>query len=270
MNQKRQKAATLLSRRLETLDYSSRTVQMYSSAFSKFISQASDSRPERISKDEIYEYLHTLNSSQSKHLAINAIKAYYKHVQGSSLKINIKRPRKVKKLPKVLSRKEVISTIYSVKNIKHRAILLTFYGTGVRLQELVNIKISDIDKNRSRLRVPMGKGNKTRETICDQELRNWLNIYYQEYRPKVYLFESSPCKPYTRSSAYQVVKKSFAKKGLICHPHMLRHCFATHLLDAGVDLRKIQIMLGHNKITTTEVYTQLADLGVVSPLSVAA
>lgn len=170
----------------------------------------------------------------------------------------------------MLSREEVIKAIYSVQNLKHKAILLTFYGTGVRLQELVNIEISHIDKIRSRLRVPMGKGGKCRETICDQELRNWLNIYYQNYKPKKYLFESKPGEQYSRSSAYQVVKKAFAKKGIEAHPHLLRHCFATHLLEAGVEMRKVQIMLGHSKITTTEIYTQLTNIGNVSPLSVAA
>ena len=270
MNQPRQKAATLLSEKMEVLNYSRRTIQLYTAAFSQFLAAASDTRPERISKAEIYKYLLTIPGEQKKHLAVNAIKAYYRLVQEAPLKVKIKRPRKSKKLPRVISREDVVKVIYSMSNLKHKAILLTLYGTGVRLEELLNIKISDIDKSRSRLRIQKGKGNKTRETICDQELRNWLNLYYREYKPKVYLFEGQPGNKYTKSSTYQVVKKAFAKHGIKANPHLLRHCFATHLLEAGVDIRKIQIMLGHSRITTTEVYTQLTNIGDVSPLSVAA
>ena len=270
MNSKRQKAATLLSERMETMAYSARTIQQYTGAFQKFLSAASDSRPERISKDEIYAYLHSLPTSQSINLAISAIECYYKLVQYSPQKIKFNRPRRLKKIPRILSREEVLRAIYSVSNLKHRAILLTFYGTGVRLEELVNIEISHIDKNRSRLFIPKGKGNKARETICDQELRNHLNIYWQEYKPKKYLFEGANGTKYSRGSAYQVVKKAFSKLGIKAHPHLLRHCFATHLLDAGVGIRQVQLMLGHASSKTTEVYTQLVNLGTLSPLTIAA
>jgi site-specific recombinase XerD len=173
---------------------------------------------------------------------------------------NIERPREKKPLPKVISLQEVNALINNTNNIKHRCIVSLLYGAGLRRAELLNLKLTDIDSKRMVIEVRNGKGGKDRLTILSETVLSDLRRYYKEWKPKTYLFEGSKGKKYSPASVLNIVKKAARKAGIkkTVTPHMLRHSFATHLLENGTDLRYIQVLLGHNSTRTTEIYTQVA------------
>ncbi|MBL7898856.1 MAG: tyrosine-type recombinase/integrase, partial [Crocinitomicaceae bacterium] len=174
------------------------------------------------------------------------------------------RPEKVEKLPKVLSKSEVQKIIAHTANIKHKCIVSLLYSAGLRRQELLDMKITDIDSARMMIRVNQGKGKKDRYTVLSTTLLEDLREYFKEWRPKEYLFEGISGEKYTASSVRSVLVGA-AKRAKIWKtvtPHMLRHSFATHLLEAGTDIRYIQTLLGHASTKTTEVYTQVTLVNV--------
>ena len=193
--------------------------------------------------------------------AINSIKFYYEIVLGLPNRFyNLERPRKSKKLPVVLSKEEVLSIISSTKNLKHKCIISLLYSAGLRRSELLNLKLTDIESNRMLIRVRDAKGNKDRYTILSKNILIDLRAYYKNYRPTNYLFEGQEKAQYSPNSVGNVVSNT-AKRAGIKIPvtaHTLRHSFATHLLEAGTDIRYIQLLLGHNSTKTTEIYTHVA------------
>jgi len=180
-------------------------------------------------------------------------------------------PRRVNKLPNILTPDEVKHVLSSTQNLKHRCILGMFYGTGLRLQEMVNLKIIDIRSGEKSLKVVQGKGNKDRMTILPEKILPELRIYYRKYRPKVYLFEGRRLGQTMSNSAMQhIVREAMVKAGFErgrFTAHSLRHSFATHLLDSGVDLHTIKVLLGHSKIETTMVYLHLQECKRASLIS---
>lgn len=172
----------------------------------------------------------------------------------------IERPAKKEKLPEILSKEEVKKLINQPKNSKHKCILALLYSAGLRRNELLNLKISDIDSDRMVIRVQGGKGGKDRYTLLSKDLLTDLRYYFRLYRPKVWLFEGAGGGKYSGTSVLKIVKKAAekAKIGKKVVPHTLRHSFATHLLEAGTDLRYIQTLLGHGSSKTTEIYTHVA------------
>lgn len=145
-------------------------------------------------------------------------------------------------------------------NIKHRVIISLLYGSGLRRGELLQLKIEDIDSKRMLIHVKGAKGNKDRQTILSQKVLEDLRLYYKEWHPQHYLFEGPGKAKYSAGSVLKIVKRAAKRAGIrkTVTPHMLRHSFATHLLEAGTDLRYIQSLLGHNSSRTTEIYTQVA------------
>ncbi|MCU7552909.1 tyrosine-type recombinase/integrase [Chitinophagaceae bacterium LB-8] len=184
---------------------------------------------------------------------------------------DLPRPKKPKKLPGVLAESEVARIILQMKNLKHRALLMTAYSAGLRVSELVKLRIKDIDPGRMMIHIREGKGGKDRMVPLSQTLLETLRIYYQQYKPGEYLFEGENRGPYSTRSAQEVLKKAkrwagIQKKGSI---HLLRHSYATHLLEAGTDIRYIQVLLGHNSLKTTLRYTHVSNLklgSIQSPL----
>ena len=170
-------------------------------------------------------------------------------------------PRKEFKLPNILSEKEVKHLLLSVPNFKHRCLIALFYGSGLRLDEMCQLKMSCIDAENAQLKVEHGKGNKQRFTVLPKKLIPDLRLYFKEYRPQVYLFEGQKKGKPMSNGAMQVAVKNAMKaagfpKGKFS-AHTLRHSFATHLLDRGADLHTIKELLGHSKIETTMVYLHL-------------
>jgi site-specific recombinase XerD len=178
----------------------------------------------------------------------------------------IERPIKEHKLPKVLSKEEVLTIIDHTNNIKHRCIVSLLYSAGLRRSELINLKIPDIDSKRMLIRVEDAKGNKDRYSLLSNTVLQDLRRYYLQYKPQEYLFEGPQNEKYSSTSIASIIKNAAEKAGITkkVTPHMLRHSpasaggFATHLLENGTDLRNIQTLLGHNSLKTTEIYTHVA------------
>ena len=183
----------------------------------------------------------------------------------------IDRPFQDKKLPSVLSIEEVKSIIESIDNLKHKCIIQLIYSAGLRISELTNLKIKDIDKNRKQIFVRGGKGKKDRQTVLSEKILEQLRKYYIQYQPKEYLFEGQLGGAYSERSIQQIFQEALRNANVKKHAtvHSLRHSFATHLLEAGTDLRYIQSLLGHSSSKTTEVYTHITTKGfdkIKSPL----
>ena len=251
--------------KLELKQYAINTAKTYIHLFEVFINHYKNKELTHISENDIRTYMQLLVQQQKSHSyinqMINSIKFYYEVVMEMPNRFySIERPIKREQLPKVISLEEVQTIIKNTNNIKHKCIVSLLYSAGLRRSELLNLKLEDIDSKRMVITVKSGKGNKDRLTILSQSVLTDLRIYYKKWRPKVYLFESPNGGIYSPQSILQIIKRA-AKKGGIrknITPHMLRHSFATHLLENGTDLRYIQVLLGHNSTRTTEVYTQVA------------
>lgn len=172
----------------------------------------------------------------------------------------IERPMKRERLPEVISKQDAKAMISATQNIKHRCILSILYSAGLRRNELINLKITNIDSKRMLINIKNGKGGKDRYSLLSRSVLEDLRKYYVEYKPKKYLFEGANGGTYSSTSINKIVEKAATRAGIRkkMTPHMLRHSFATHLLEAGTDLRHIQVLLGHNSSKTTEIYTHVA------------
>ncbi|WP_179346447.1 site-specific tyrosine recombinase/integron integrase [Winogradskyella ursingii] len=252
--------------KLELKRYSANTVKNYVSSFESFINHFKDRSLNEIDEMDIRTYLQSLIqggfSNSHVNLTINSIKFYYEVVLGMPNRFySIERPRKTKSLPEVLSKDEVLQIINCTNNIKHRCILELLYSSGLRRSELLNLKITDIDSKRMVVMVKNAKGNKDRISVLSATLLKNLKVYYKEYKPLTYLFEGQKGGKYSASSVLNIVKSASKRAGIRkkVTPHMLRHSFATHLLENGTDLRHIQLLLGHSSTKTTEIYTHVAN-----------
>ncbi|MGO4921327.1 site-specific tyrosine recombinase/integron integrase [Maribacter spongiicola] len=251
--------------KLELRKYANNTVKTYVNAFETFINYYNTKDLISINESDVRDYILKLiqedKSNAYINLAINSIKFYYESVLGMPNRFyKIERPRKEKKLPKVLSKEDVLSIIANTNNLKHKCIISLLYSSGIRRNELVNLKISDIDSKRMLIRIEAAKGNKDRYTLLSHSLLKDLREYYQQYKPEKYIIEGLYGNQYSGQSIGKVVLNAAIKAGIKIPvtPHMLRHSFATHLLEAGVDLRQIQVLLGHSSSKTTEIYTHVA------------
>jgi site-specific recombinase XerD len=263
--------------KLKELRYSKNTIKTYKGLFEEFINYYHKFEIQRINEKMIIVFLQYLVlerkiSLSYQNQSINAIKFYYERVLGGQRKIYlVERPRREKTLPEVLNEKEILSTIKQVKNIKHKAIILLLYSSGLRLSELLNLKIKDIDSNRMQVFVQQSKGRKDRYTLLSKKVLPVLRQYLIEYKPKEWLFEGAKGKQYSESSVQTIVTEAYQKAGIKkkVSTHTLRHCFGTHLLENGTDLRYIQVLMGHESIKTTEIYTHVTTKGfdqIINPL----
>jgi site-specific recombinase XerD len=183
----------------------------------------------------------------------------------------IDRPREEKFLPEVLNTDEITAILNATENIKHKAVLMTIYSAGLRIGEAVNLKLKDIDSGRMQIRVENAKGKKDRYTLLSEKNLEVLRSYVKEFKPRVWLFEGAKGETYSQKAIQQILRKAVEKVGLKKHitVHTLRHSFATHLLEAGTDIRYIQSLLGHESSKTTEIYTHITGRGlqqIKSPL----
>lgn len=251
--------------KLELRHYAINTAKTYIQLFEVFINHYKNVALRNINEDMIQKYLqnlvHQKKSSSYINQMINSIKFYYEVVLEMPNRFySIDRPQKTEKLPKVISLEEVQLIINNTNNIKHRCIISLLYSAGLRRSELLNLKLEDIDSKRMIVNVINSKGGKDRLTILSPTLLTDLRAYYKKWEPKTYLFEGISGKQYSGSSVSRIIDKARLKSGILkkVTPHMLRHSFATHLLENGTDLRYIQVLLGHNSTRTTEIYAQVA------------
>jgi len=246
-------------------NYSEKTVASYVAAISN-LSKHYNLSPSRINREQVISYAyHLIRKKQVSVSTINQLISAWRILQVDVLgreweDFKLKRPRREKTIPQVLSQGEALQLVNAPRNLKHRMILQLAYTTGLRRAELLALKLSHIDSERNVLRVVLGKGKKSREVPVSDTLIEQLRQYYKSFRPKTYLFEGyKPGVQYSATSIERIVKSAAVKAGIKkdIYPHVLRHSFATHMLEKGVNLKRLQIILGHNSLKTTSVYLHL-------------
>jgi integrase/recombinase XerD len=258
--------------------FSASTIKTYRNEFSQLLQIIKNQSVDTLSAERLKDYLvycmTTLKLSESTiHSRLNALKFYFEQVLGRDKFLwEIPRPKRPILLPKVISEEKILAGLLNIKNLKHQALLFTAYSAGLRISEVVALKISDIDSDRMQIRVEAAKGKKDRMVTLASATLQLLRSYVREYRPTHYLFEGqNTTEPYSTRSANKVFHRVFEKLGLpkTISFHSLRHSYATHLLENGTDIKYIQELLGHSDIRTTLRYTHVSqkELGKIeSPI----
>ena len=265
-----------LRRELVSRKYSYKTVKGYIYYNRDFLN-STDKEPSEVNDDDVKDYLLYLaeekeSATATINQAINALKFYYGTMLKRKFLYEIKRPRKDKKLPEVLSKEEVSRIINGTANIKHKAILMTIYSGGLRLGETARLEQAHLDRDRMLIFVKGATGRKDRYTLLSEKALQLIDQYMKRYEPQKWLFEGARAGRYiSKRSIEKVFDQACERAGIKkdVSVHDLRHSFATHLLESGVDLRYIQELLGHASSKTTEIYTHVSirSLGKIrSPL----
>lgn len=247
--------------------YSESTIKTYCAYFKDFIHYFSQMDLTAVKGEQINAYLLELItkwdiSISEQNQRINAIKFFYEKVLRKPSQVyEIERPRKKKILPDILSKEEIGAILKATDNVKHKTIISVIYSCGLRRSEALNLKISDIDSKRMMIKITDAKGKKDRYVQLSEGLLKLLRVYYAEYKPKLWLFEGQKGGQYTAESIITILKAAAQKAGIIkrVYPHMLRHSFATHQLEQGIDIRFIQAWLGHESLKTTQRYTHVSE-----------
>lgn len=252
--------------RLRLRRYSWRTIKSYHHQLKQLFEYYHDKRPSTISRDEIADYftdrIRSLNwRSSTQTQALSAIKYFYQTILAKDWDWGILSPKPEHKLPTVLSQEEVVRLFRVVKNNKHRCVLLLIYSAGLRLSELTNLRRQDIIYDRRQVFVRGGKGKKDRYTLLSEKVVSELKVYLATYEPDYWLFEGQTGGKYSVRSVQQILRRAVEDSGINPYAtvHTLRHSFATHLLEQGIDLRYIQELLGHASSKTTEIYTHVTN-----------
>jgi site-specific recombinase XerD len=236
---------------------------MYLGYFMKFLRYYDYKHPSFISNEDIRDYLvlHRDKSTSHQDNMINAFKFFSEKVHNTEISDhNYIRPRRGFFLPDYFTKEELASMINHLTNIKHKFLISIGYCAGLRRSEIQKLTLQDIDVKKNRIFIRSAKGKKDRYTVFSGNLKGMLNDYLAEYTPKVYLFESNtPGKKYSTTSMARVLKNTAKAVGIQrrVHLHMLRHSFATHLLEDGKDITYVQQLLGHADIKTTQKYTHI-------------
>ncbi|GCD76926.1 integrase [Thermaurantimonas aggregans] len=254
-------------RQLQLKAYSANTIRVYVGEFVRFLiiiksHPAASFTAERIKDYLLYVLKKRKLSESSLNSVVNALKFYYEQVLGQKkMFIEIPRPKSKKSLPKVLSKKEIKLLFSAVENPKHRLMLEMCYGMGLRVSEIIGIKLHHINSADSRVLIEHAKGKKDRYVPLPERVKSQLAEYYNAYRPEAWLFEGAPGRQYSARSVQMVFKKAMHTAGIFrqVSVHGLRHSYATHLLEAGADIRVLQELLGHSSVRTTQIYTHVTD-----------
>jgi site-specific recombinase XerD len=246
--------------------YSRKSIKTYSQIMRKFVSAFLDG-VEELAEAEIQEWMYrTLKPLDFPYATVKSyattLRLFYREMFRREVSLDFARHvRRDETLPVVMSRQEVKALLDSVTNLKHKAILTTLYAAGLRLGEVISLELRVVDSPRMVIRVRKGKGKKDREVMLSPQFLELLRSYYVKFRPLRFLFEGTPGMPYSERSVQALLKANLKKAGIERNAtvHTLRHSFATHLLEDGVDVRYVQEFLGHKNISTTQIYTHLTD-----------
>jgi len=266
----RYEAAVVALEQVLTLKrYSWRTIKSYKNCFRQFIRHYDDIKPSRITRQQINDYLTMLIRERQISVShqsqiMSAVKMFYASVIDQPETVRgLFQPKPAQKLPQVFLEEEVTALLRATDNLKHRCILMLIYSAGLRLGEAVNMRLCDLQPSQNRLFVRGGKGKKDRCTILSPKVWAQLQIYGELHKPVDWLFEGQTGGQYSGRSIQEIFTR--AKLRSLVSPqatvHTLRHSFATHLLEKGVDLRYIQELLGHESTKTTEIYTHITKKG---------
>jgi integrase/recombinase XerD len=247
----------ICKQKLKYLNYSNNTIDNYLSHIRKFMNTI-DISYSRLSSKDFQSYLNNykFTSISQQNQIINSIKFLYEKVLEKKYdKVDFQRPRKERKLPRVIDNQHIISQLSKITNLKHRTILSLCYSVGLRVSEIVNLKIGDIDSKQMIITINQAKGKKDRIVPLSENILILLRKYYIEYKPKEYLFNGQNFPQYSVKSCQEIFKKYIDKSSSI---HKLRHSCFTFLLDNGTNLKTIQSMAGHNSSKTTEIYLHVS------------
>jgi len=245
--------------------FSVKTQEAYISAVAGLAGYYKQS-PEKINKKMVQDYLLYLMKEKQRawnscNVVVSGLRFFYTHTIGKKwISLSIPSRKKPRRLPEILSKEELESLFGALSNQKHRTLLMTTYSAGLRVSEVIGLKVTDIDSKRMMIRVQQGKGRRDRYTILSERLLKELRIYWKMYQPAQWLFfGTKKSRPLTDRSAQAVYNNAKEKAGIIKGKgiHTLRHCFATHLMESGVNIRTIQTLMGHTSIQTTMIYLQV-------------
>ncbi len=263
---------------LQLKAYSSSTITTYRNEFMQLLKILKNKPVDELTTGDLKRYMvYAMEKEGIKentaHSRLNAMKFYFEQVLGREKFFwEIPRPKKRIILPKVISEEKILAGLLAVENIKHKTLLLLTYSAGMRVSEVIQLKITDIDSDRMQITINEAKGKKDRVVTLSTSILKLLREYYKLYQPKQWLFEGQHVKEHYSARAAQLIfKAAYKKLGLPagCSFHSLRHSYATHLLENGTDITYIQKLLGHNDIKTTLRYTHVSnkDIGKIeSPL----
>lgn len=251
---------------LKLKNYSPNTIRNYSNWFWVFLQHFPGRKPSAITRTEIQDFLYAYRKTNKwsgavQNQLINSIKFFYeKLLKRQPEHYDLPRAKKPHQLPSVFSEEEIKRIIAACENLKHRSMLCLAYAAGLRVSEIVNMKLNDIDSQRMVIYIRQSKGRKDRQVMLSTKLLDLLRQYYKQYRPRHWLFEGQAGEQYSARSLQLVLagakkKAKVIKKGSI---HALRHSFATHLLEGGTDLLSIKELLGHQSLKTTLTYTHVS------------
>lgn len=253
--------------------YRNESIKNYVSCASKFIFHFKDRlTAKHINEEDIKEFLSKFNGHNTQRAYHSAIKSFYKYVVKQPNKFKwIQYCKKSNRLPIVLSVEEMGKIINTASNLKHRTILCLMYSTGMRVGEVINLRIKDIDSSRMVINVRDAKGGKDRQVTLDPDMLNMLRAYWREYRPVEFVFNGQVELQYSARSIAQFLQRYADEAGIKkkVHPHLIRHNFATHSLEAGIDMSILQRLLGHGSIKTTQIYGHISHnliSGIRTPL----
>lgn len=269
MNMDSETILKTLQKRLKLQRYANNTIKSYCSYAQIFLDYMSKYHTlTEIPTSEIEAFINAkvfndkISASYQRSL-VGSIKKIYELVNNQTIELNYLYPkRKSTQLPTFFSQEEVRKLLNASDNLKHKAILTTIYSCGLRLSELINLKITDVKSDSDLLLIRQSKGNKDRLVALPDKLLELLREYYLIFKPNVFLFEGSNGAQYSERSVQLVLKKAMKNANILTKGsvHTLRHSYATHLIKSGIDIRVVQELLGHNDIRTTMIYTHITDV----------
>lgn len=253
-----------LKQEMKLRRFSDKTVKTYLYYITEILNHTSKN-PKTINTQDLRNYLEKLansgKSSSTLNTAYSALKFYFEKILRRKFFITIPRAKKSKTLPEVFSKNEIKKILATIQNVKHKLTLALMYSSGLRVSEVTNVRVGDLDFENNILKVKLAKGAKGRITILSKKIVCVLKKYVKNKEAENYVFESVRGGKLSERSVQkiftQALKKSKIKKEASCHS--LRHSFATHLLESGTDIRYIQELLGHKRLETTQIYTKVAN-----------
>jgi site-specific recombinase XerD len=252
-------------RAMELRSLSHHTQRTYLSAV-KGLARHYGQSPEKLTKEMVEDYLLYLRNDKGRAhsgccAVLSGLRFFYNHIAAEKIRIEYSARKTVWKLPVVLTQDDIWDIINAPDNLKHRLILMTTYSAGLRASEVAALKLEHIDSKRMLIKVEQGKGGKDRYTVLSQKLLTELRHYYKSLEPKTYLFPSNHTGgPLSYASVRLIYEKARKKAGIKkgAGIHTLRHSFATHLLENNHDIRRIQVLMGHRRLSTTMIYLHVS------------